>query len=48
MYFEEKTYHDSNAKLDFDKDLLNLWDFIFQTWIAIVKGDYKEQNSLEY
>ena len=48
LNYDESVYKDAHATILFSQDLLNLWDFIFQTWIAIVKGDYKEQNSIEY
>jgi hypothetical protein len=30
-----------------DEDLLNLWYRTFDTWIAIVKGDYAEEYKIK-
>ena len=48
LNYDESVYKDADATIPFVQDLLSLWDFTFQTWIAIVKGDYKDQNSIEY
>ena len=42
--YSTKFYEDIGALQDQTKNLLELWDCIFDTWISIIKGDFKDNE----
>ena len=42
LSYDYSIYKESDSIMPLDVDLLNLWDKIFYTWIAIVKGDFDD------
>ncbi len=48
LQFDEQVYFKASATLPIADDLKNLLSRIFDTWIAIVKGDYDDDMKDHY